>query len=280
MRKFLKRSLKRKISIIIKYVFLGVFASLALYPFIWVLTSSFKDNNDIYSNSFGLPKAMQWNNYIEAWKGANVGRSFINSLIVCLITIIILVVISAMGSYILTRVHKSNFLNTYFSLGIMIPIHALLIPSVIIFKHLHLQDNLVSLVIVYIATNISFSMFIMKGFLEGIPKEMDEAATIDGCGIAGVFFRVIFPIAKPAIATAATLAFLNCWNDLLLGLVLISDPAKKTLSMSISALKGSYITQYGLLCAGFIISIIPVVIMYLLLQKQVVQGMTAGAVKG
>jgi raffinose/stachyose/melibiose transport system permease protein len=280
MGKFRKKSLKSKIAFIIKYLFLIAGAFLSLYPFIWVLLSSFKDNNDIYSNSFGLPKIVQWNNYVEAWNSARVGISFFNSLLVSLGSIIILILITAMGSYILTRVHKSAFLSIYLSLGIMIPIHAMLIPSVIIFKHLNLQDNLVSLVLMYIATNISFSLFIMKGFMDKIPRELDEAATIDGCGQTGIFFRIIFPMAKPGIATVATLAFLNCWNDLLLGLVLISDPAKRTLSMSISALKGSYVTQYGLLCSGFVISIVPVVIMYLLFQKQVVQGMTAGAVKG
>ena len=162
----------------------------------------------------------------------------------------------------------------------MIPVHALLIPSVLIFKRLHLIDHLSGLMIVYTAVNISFAMFIMNGFMEGIPRELDEAATIDGCGRAGIFFHIVFPVAKPGIATVATITFLNCWNDLLLGLVLISTPARKTLSMTISALKGSYVTQYGLLCAGFVISIVPVVFMYLLFQKQVIAGMTAGAVKG
>jgi raffinose/stachyose/melibiose transport system permease protein len=280
MNKFLRKSFKNKVTAIIKYLFLTAGAVVALYPFVWVLISSFKDNNDIYGNSFGLPRIVKWGNYVEAWKGAHVGTSFFNSIIVCLVSILVLTIITAMGSYILTRVHKSAILSAYLSLGIMIPIHAMLIPSVVIFKHLHLPDNLFSLILVYIATNISFSLFIMNGFTEQIPRELDEAATIDGCSQAGIFFRIIFPIAKPGIATIATLAFLNCWNDLLLGLVLISDPAKKTLSMSISALKGSYMTQYGLLCSGFVISIIPVVIMYLLFQKQVVQGMTAGAVKG
>ncbi|SHO50480.1 carbohydrate ABC transporter permease [Anaerocolumna xylanovorans] len=280
MGKFRNKSSKSKVAAIIKYLFLTAGAVVSLYPFIWVLLSSLKDNNEIYSNSFGLPKIIRWSNYTQAWNGARVGTSFFNSLIVSLSSVILLVVITAMGSYILTRVHKSTFLSVYLSLGIMIPIHAMLIPSVIIFKHLHLQDNLVSLVLVYIATNISFSLYIMKGFMDRIPRELDEAATIDGCGQAGIFFRVIFPIAKPGMATVATLAFLNCWNDLLLGLVLISDPMKRTLSMGISALKGSYVTRYGLLCSGFVISIVPVVIMYLMFQKQVVQGMTAGAVKG
>lgn len=255
-------------------------AVVSLYPFIWVLLSSFKDNNSIFGDPFGIPKVPLIENYAEAWAGADVGRNFLNSLTVCLVTLVILIVITSMGSYILTRVWRNSLLSTYFSLGIMIPIHALLIPSVLIFKKLGLTDNLLALILMYTATNISFSMYIMNGFFEGIPRELDEAATIDGCSRSQIFFRIIFPVAKPGIATVATLAFLNCWNDLLLGLVLISSPQKKTLSLAISALKGSYAARYGLLCAGFVISIVPVVVMYLLFQKQVIAGMTAGAVKG
>lgn len=263
-----------------KYVVLTVVAVICLYPFLWVVISSLKDNNEIYGEPFALPETPKFQNYVEAWTGADVARNFLNSIIVCVSTLVILIIVTAMGSYILTRVKKSRLLDIYFSFGIMIPIHALLIPSVLIFKTLHLTDNLLSLVIMYTAVNISFSMFIMNGFMKNIPIELDEAATIDGCGKAQIFRYVILPVAKPGIATIATLAFLNCWNDLLMGLVLISSPEKKTLSLAISALKGSYATQYGLLCAGFVISIIPVVIMYLLFQKQVVAGMTAGAVKG
>ncbi|MCC2253760.1 carbohydrate ABC transporter permease [Ruminococcus sp. CLA-AA-H200] len=264
----------------VKYIILTAVAVICLYPFLWVVISSLKDNTEIYGKPFALPEAPKFSNYVEAWTGADVARNFANSMLVCVTTLVILIVITSMGSYILTRVRKSRILDLYFSLGIMIPIHALLIPSVLIFKNLHLTDNLLSLVIMYTAVNISFSMFIMNGFMKNIPSELDEAATIDGCGRAQIFWYVILPVAKPGIATVATLAFLNCWNDLLMGLVLISSPEKKTLSLAISALKGSYATQYGLLCAGFVISIIPVVIMYLLFQKQVVAGMTAGAVKG
>ena len=278
--KFLHKSWKYQLFTIVKYLFLTIMAVISLYPFIWVLISSFKDNNSIFGDPFGLPKELLIENYREVWEGADVGRNFLNSMFVCLVTLVILIMITSMGSYILTRVWKNGLLSIYFSLGIMIPIHALLIPSVLIFKRMGLTDNLFALVLMYTATNISFSMFIMNGFFEGIPREMDEAATIDGCSRSQIFFRIIFPIAKPGIATVATLAFLNCWNDLLLGLVLISSPHKKTLSLAISALKGSYATRYGLLCAGFVISIIPVVIMYLLFQKQVIAGMTAGAVKG
>ncbi len=277
---YFRRSWQSRIAVLCKYVFLILAAVVCLYPFLWVVLSSLKDNSEIYRDPFGIPVSPMFENYAKAWKGAEVGRNFLNSMTVCLATLVILVIITAMGSYILTRVKKSVILDTYFSLGIMIPIHALLIPSVLIFKNLHLTDNLLSLVIMYAAVNVSFSMFVMNGFMKGIPKELDEAATIDGCGKGQIFFRIILPVAKPGIATVATLAFLNCWNDLLMGLVLISSPQKKTLALAISALKGSYATQYGLLCAGFVISIVPVMLMYLLFQKQVIAGMTAGAVKG
>ena len=179
MERFLKRSLKYRVTAVLCYAIMSISAVVALYPFIWVVFSSLKDNNEIYSNSFGLPKAAVWSNYAEAWKGARVGRSFVNSILVCLVTLAVLTVITSMASYILTRVTKSRLLSVYFSLGIMIPVHALLIPSVLIFKGLHLIDHLSGLMIVYTAVNISFAMFIMNGFMEGIPRELDEAATID-----------------------------------------------------------------------------------------------------
>ena len=181
--KFFHKSWKYQVSLIIKYVFLILVAVVSLYPFIWVLVSSFKDNNAIFGNPFGLPTAIAFDNYKEVWAGADVGKNFFNSMVVCLATLVILIVITSMGCYILTRVWKNAFLSAFFSLGIMIPIHALLIPSVLIFKHVGLTDNLFSLVLMYTAINTSLSMYIMGGFFESLPKEMDEAATIDGCTI-------------------------------------------------------------------------------------------------
>lgn len=238
--RFFRKSWKYQVTTVIKYLFLILVAIVSLYPFIWVLISSFKDNNSIFGDPFGLPVKIAFENYKEVWAGADVGRNFFNSMIVCLTTLVILIIITSMGCYILTRVWKNTFLSTYFSLGIMIPIHALLIPSVLIFKKIGLTDNLFSLVLMYTAINISLSMYIMNGFFDSIPREMDEAATIDGCSRSQIFLRIIFPIAKPGIATVATLAFLNCWNDLLMGLVLISSPQKKTLSLASCFIDGIY----------------------------------------
>ena len=252
----------------------------SLYPFVWVLLSSLKDNAQIYASPFGLPGVFHWENYADAWDKASVGTGFGNSMFICVLALILLIALTSMGSYVLARIRKSRFLSLYFSLGLMIPIHALLIPTLILYKQLRLTDNPLGLVLVYAAVNVPISMFIINGFMESIPRELDEAATIDGCGRAGIFFRVVLPVAMPGVATVATLSFLNIWNDLVFGLVLISTPARRTLAVCVSVLKGSYATQYGLLCAGLAVSILPVIAMYLLFQKQIVQGMTAGAVKG
>ncbi len=264
----------------LKVLLVVFFAVLSLYPFVWVLLSSLKDNTDIYANPFGIPRVFHPANYADAWQKANVGAGFGNSMVICVLALALLVVLTAMGSYVLTRVRPNRWLSGFFALGLMIPLHALLIPTLILYKDLQLTDKVAGMVLIYAAVNIPISMFIVSGFMQGIPAELDEAATIDGCGRAGTFFRVILPVATPGVATVATLSFLNIWNDLLFGLVLISTPAKRTLAVCISVLKGSYATQYGLLCAGLAVSILPVILMYLLFQKQIVQGMTAGAVKG
>ena len=160
--RFFRKSWKYQVTTVIKYLFLILVAIVSLYPFIWVLISSFKDNNSIFGDPFGLPVKIAFENYKEVWAGADVGRNFLNSMIVCLTTLVILIIITSMGCYILTRVWKNTFLSTYFSLGIMIPIHALLIPSVLIFKKIGLTDNLFSLVLMYTAINISLSMYIMN----------------------------------------------------------------------------------------------------------------------
>lgn len=275
-----KNGLGGRVAHALKVIFILFFAVLSLYPFLWVLLSSLKDNTDIYANPFGLPHVLHPENYVDAWKKAAVGAGFGNSLFICVLALAIGVVITAMGSYVLTRVRPSKLLSGYFALGLMIPLHALLIPTLILYKNLQLTDRALGMVLIYAAINVPISIFILSGFMQGVPKELDEAATIDGCGRTGTFFRVMLPVSTPGIATVATLSFLNIWNDLLFGLVLISTPAKRTLAVCISVLKGSYATQYGLLCAGLAVSILPVILMYLLFQKQIVQGMTAGAVKG
>lgn len=264
----------------IKYFVAIFFAVLSLFPFLWVILNSFKSNKEIFASPFSLPASFGFHNYLEAWSTAKIGNYFLNSMVISFSAVFIMCVLAAMSSYYIARVTKSNKLYGYFMLGIMIPIHAMLIPTFIMLRQVNLLNTRLGLTIVYCAVNLALSVFILVGFMKGIPKEIEEAADIDGANIYQTFWSLILPISKPGIATIATLSFLNTWNDFLYAQVLISNPVLKTLTQGIQNLKGQYSTDYGLMSAGLVITIIPVTVIYILFQEQVVKGMTAGAVKG
>lgn len=263
-----------------KYVVAIFFAVLALFPFLWITMNSFKNNKEIYGSPFKLPATFKFSNYVDAWSTAKIAIYFVNSIIISFSAVIIIVLIASMASYYISRLKPSKGIYSFFTLGIMIPIHAMLIPTFIMLRNANLLNTRLGLAIVYCAVNLSLSIFILVGFMKGIPKDLEEAAMIDGASVYRIFFSIIIPIAKPGIATIATLSFLNAWNDFLYAQVLISNPAIKTITQGIYNLRGQYTTDYGLMSAGLVITIIPVTLIYILFQEQVVKGMTAGAVKG
>lgn len=264
----------------VQYFIVIFYALIAITPFLWIISNSLKDNSEIFASPFALPKGFKISNFAEAWSTAKIGTYFFNSVFVSVLAVGVMLVLAAMASYALCRILPSGKLYTYFTLGIMIPIHAMLIPTFIMLRKVDLLNTRPGLAIVYCAANLSLSIFILVGFMKGLPKELEEAASIDGANIFRIFFSIILPISKPGIATIGTLAFLNTWNDFLYSQVLISSPTLKTLTQGIANLKGQYSTDYGLMCAGLVIAIIPVTVIYILFQEQVVKGMTAGAVKG
>lgn len=263
-----------------KHMFFVFYALLSLVPFVWVLSSSFKDNTAIFTQPFSLPATLSFHNYVQAWGSANIGSYFFNSFVISIITVVAQAMIVSMAAYILTRVLNAPAIVSYLTIGLMVPIHALLIPNFIIMRDLGLMNNKLGLILIYTAVNTSFGYFLMSGYMQGIPRELDEAATIDGAGYIRTFFSVIFPVSKTAIATVGTFAFLNSWNEFLFALVINTRLDAMTITQGINNLRGQYSTDFGLLCAGLMFAIVPVIIMYVLLQEQVVKGMTAGAVKG
>ncbi len=259
---------------------LAVFALSTLFPFYWVLVSSLKDKHQIYANPFGLPANWHWGNYADIWQTAHLSRYFWNSLFISACAVAIMLLIGAMAAYVLARREKSDWLYAYFTLGIMIPVHAILIPSFVLLKQLHLLNSHFGLILIYVVSNLSLCVFILHGFLRGIPRELEEAAAIDGYGRVRTFVSIVFPLAKPGLATVGTLGFLNCWNEYLFAYVLIGSEPSKTLTQGVMALTGQYSTDYALVCAGLVVSMLPLWLVYMLFQEQIVKGMTAGAVKG
>lgn len=275
-----KKMKKLKIGAITKYIVLIAFAVVDFYPFFWVLMSSFKENIDITANPLALPESISFSSYVGAWTDVKIGVNFLNSVIYSICGVVLIVLLSSMVAFVITRVLPSKMLYGYFTLGIMIPIHAILIPTFIIMKHLNIYNTRQGFIILIAASNLSLAIFILTSFMKGIPVELDEAAYMDGCSYFKMFYKIAFPLAKLGLATIGTLTLLNCWNEYLFAYIMLANEKIKTITQGIFALKGRYYTDYATLCAGLMIAIIPMMAFFVIFQEQVIGGMTAGAVKG
>lgn len=273
--------LKQRLARVVMYALLIGYSALCLFPFFWSILSSFKDNTEILVRSLSLPSVWQFSNYPNAWTDANMGKYFFNTALYAVISTTTLLIITPMAAYVIARVVKrSQLLYTFYALGIMIPVHATLLPSFLLMRSLRLVNTRPSIILAYMAFNISMSVFILVGFMRSIPRELEEAAFVDGAGRNYTFFRIIYPIAKPGLATIGILAFLNHWNDFLVPLILLTNDRLKVITQGLQELKGQYGQDYGLMTAGIVLSFIPVVVLYIAFQEQMIKGLTAGAVKG
>lgn len=203
-----------------------------------------------------------------------------NSVLVAFPTLFIVLLSGAMAAYVLAKVMPSSLLYGYFTLGLVIPVHVILIPTFILIRELGLTNSLLSLIIIYSATGLPLAVFILTGFMKSIPSEIEEAAIVDGAGRTAVFFRIILPMSRPGLAVVGTLTLLTCWNDYLIAVVMISSRLSKTLPQGLYALRGQWTTDYALLSAGLVISVVPVIIVYILFQEQFIRGATAGSTVG
>lgn len=272
--------MKKNITKPIFYLILALYAFISLFPFVWTIVSSLKSSDEILGNALSLPSKLHFENYKQAWTTHDIARIFFNTFGVSLVTVVCVMVFSCMAAYVLARVWKSTSMYIYFIAGIMVPIYVMLLPISQFLRSVGLFDNLVGLTLVYIGVNLPMNVFILHGFMQGIPFELEDAAYIDGCSRTKTFFRIIFPMTKPALATTGILTLIGSWNEFLIPLILINSKENMVLTIAIRSFQGEFRTDYGTLMATIVISLIPVVILYVLFQQQVIKGMTAGAVKG
>ncbi|MFC4098192.1 carbohydrate ABC transporter permease [Paenibacillus xanthanilyticus] len=267
----------------IMHAFLILIAITQLYPLVWLAFFSLKDNGEIFSGDvLGLPKKFLWSNYVQAFTEGQVLTYFLNSVLVTAVTILLVVVLSSMTGYAITRMNwKLNHATMMLILlGMMVPIHAALLPLFMVLKNLKLLNTYWALIIPYVAFAIPMAVFILASFFKGIPREMEESAVIDGCGIYRTFLFIVFPLVRPAVATVSIFTFLSSWNELMFAVTFINDAAIQTLTVGMMSMVGTYITQWGIIGAGLMITTIPTIVIYLLLSKQVQSSMIAGAIKG
>lgn len=265
------------------YIALIFWAIVDLFPVYWMFTFSLKSNAEIFGeNVAGLPREWLWSNYKQALNTGNMLVYFKNSVIVAVATIVIVLLVALMATFALTRmVWKSKKkMNKFFMLGLTIPIHASIVPIYVTLSRLKLLNTYLSLIIPYAAFALAMGILICTGFMNEIPRELDEAACIDGCGVWGIFFRIIVPLMRPAVSTVGIYTFLQCWNELMFANVFISKSAYKTLPVGIQALSGQYTTNWGPIGAALVMATFPTLLVYIFLSKKIQNSFIAGAIKG
>lgn len=264
------------------YAVLCFVAIFYVYPLLWLLINSLKQTPEIYTNPWGLPQHWMWSNYLNAWTTGNTGRYLLNSVWISSATLVAVLIFSSMAAYALTKLRwvlsKATFV--YFLLGMMVPVHATLIPLFVYFTKIGLVNSQMGLILIYISFGLPAAVLVLCGFFVGIPKEMLEAAVMDGCSVYSMFWRIVVPISKSALMTVTILSFVGVWNELLLALVFISDPDKLTLPVGLTRFVGEYTTDYAPMFAAIMIATIPTVILFAIFNKQVLAGMAEGAIKG
>ena len=268
---------------IISYVGLILWMLVNLFPVYWMFTFSLKNNEEIFGkNVAGLPQHWLWSNYTEAMKTGHMGRYFLNSGIVAVSTILITLAVALMATFALTRMiwKRRRTMNKFFMLGLTIPIHASIVPIYVTLSRLHLLNTRWALIIPYAAFSLAMAILVCTGFMNEIPRELDESACIDGCNVWGIFFRIIVPLMKPAVATVGIYTFLQCWNELMFANIFISKSALKTLPVGIQALSGQYTTAWGPIGAALVIATFPTLFMYIFLSRRIQESFIAGAIKG
>lgn len=265
--------------------FLWCYAIVSLYPMIWMVFYSLKDNNEIFvTNPFGFPKVLRWENYVNAWTKYDVPSYFTNSVVVSAGTAIITIFAALLFTYATARMKwkGQNLVHSYVGMGMFIPIQAILIPVVKVVQAAGILGTRWSLIVPYAAINLAFACMVYYGFLKGLPVELEEAACMDGANIFQTFWKIICPLVRPATSTIAIYVFLNAWNEFTLANVLVgSEPRLKTLPLGVLFFQGQFTTDWGGMGATMVIASLPAVVVYALFSEQVEKAMTiGGAVKG
>ena len=263
------------------YFFLFALAFINLYPIFVLFLSSFKTTPEIFMKPFALPKVWKFSNYVEAWNKANFASYFKNSIIITAFSLAAIVLVSSMAAYVIARFEfrGKRALFLYLIAGLALPARLAIIPIFLTVRDLHLQNTYTSLILVYTAGGIAFSMFLLINFFKSLPRELEDSAKIDGAGPFRIYWSIDLPLLKPAVATVVIFNFVDIWNDFFFPLILINKDSLKTIPLGIQAFYGEYGVQWNLLFAGLNISVLPVLIIFILMSKQFIAGLTEGAVK-
>jgi len=275
-------ALKAGLGGVLKWILLIYFAMYTLFPLIWLFVSSFKTNTELFADPFSLPAVWQIGNYINALKVSGLIKMMGNSILIGGLSTVLNVLCASMLAYCLSRFRFKGreTIFTFFAAGILVPLNALMVPYFVIISKIGLYDTHAGLILLYSAIGIPMSTFIIRGLMDSLSREIEEAAYIDGCGFFGRYFRIILPLSRNGLVTAATFQFLTCWNEFVFANLLTSSQNVRTIQLGIRYFTNQFSTDFVSMYAAIVISIVPSIVGYMIFQKQIVSGLTSGAVKG
>lgn len=274
---------KSKFTKLLLWIILIIVAVVQIFPLVWLIDFSLASSTEMFTSGLlVIPKKIQWGNYVKAFVDGNFLLYLKNSVLINVLAVILVVLISIMTSFACRRMKwkLSGFVKTLMFLGIMIPIHATLLPNYKIYSMLGLTDTIWALLIPYIAFSLPQGIFLMTSFMEAVPVELEEAAVMDGCGIYRILFQIVMPMLKSSIATVSIMTFLNNWNEFMMASTYLSSPTWKTLPFSVLEFTGQYSSNYAVQFAVMALTAAPAVIVYIILNKHITKGVAMGAVKG
>lgn len=264
-------------------IIMTIAALLFIAPLFIILNYSFKGKRELYlSSPLALPESLNSDNYAAAFRKLDLGTTFVNTLFYTAMSVLILALLCGMTAWAIARCSRKffKFAYIYFIVGILIPYQALFLPIYMIGYRLNLTNTRHGIIFMYVATGVSFGVFLMNSFMSTVPLELEEAARIDGCSVFRTYFSVVLPLLKPAMATLVIMQAFQIWNDYLLASLYVSKKQLKTLTVAIQSLFSAQSSDYTTAMAAIVISVLPIAILFLSLQKYFIKGMTVGAVKG
>ena len=263
------------------YTFLIIYVILIVVPFFMIFNNSFKSLRGIFLKPFSFPEKFTLTNYIEAWKSANLLNAYFNSFFISILSVGGILIVSSMLAYLISR-YEFPFrraLYLFVIVGLALPARLAVIPIYVILNKLNLLDTRTGLILVYMATGISFATFLMKRFMDEIPIEIEESAMIDGANPWTIFRTIALPLTRPAMLVVGLVNFVGIWNDFFFPLIIINSRSKETVPLAISIFFGEYSNAWHLISAALSLSVLPIMIIFFLLSKHFIAGMTEGAIK-
>ena len=259
-----------------------VFSFSCIFPMVWIFYSSFKTQAEFTQSSTALPQALNLKNYISVFTQTKLGMYMLNSARNTILSVLIIIVFSFLAGYVLSRYRfrGRSLIYNYFIMGMLIPVHALLVPMYVQLRQSGLTNHWYTLLFPYVAFGLPISIMLIESYIASIPKELEEAAAIDGCGFFRCLFQIVFPLAMPILSTVAIIQFFAVWNEFSFSFILVNSDTLRTVPVGLTMFKSAYTVDYPRLMAGIMTTTLPVMILYFVFSKRIIEGMVAGAVKG